>query len=64
MFDNVFFSSFFLLFLCGEIQKSKYHSNMGPPAWRADGGPTLKAGLVTVNFQGSGPVLLRNPISF
>ena len=27
--------------------------------WRADGGPTLNAGLVAAIFQGSGPVLLK-----
>ena len=31
--------------------------------WRADGVPTLNAGLVTLWFyRGSGPVLIRNPI--
>ena len=31
--------------------------------WRADGGPTLNAGLVALWFyRGSGPVLLRNSI--
>ena len=31
--------------------------------WWADGGPTLNAGLYTLEFyRGSGPILLRNPI--
>ena len=31
--------------------------------WRADGGPTLNAGLVALWFyRGSGPVLLRKPL--
>ena len=54
------------LFLVDEGREGPNTTLRGPSMafrWRADGGPTLNAGLVALwFFRGSGPVLLRNPI--
>ena len=70
----LFFCCFFFCCCCLGERGSKYHYKqtiIGPPAKRhlngvsrrADGGPTLIAGLVALWFyRGSGTKLLRNPI--
>ena len=68
-------SNFDYVFLVDERREDPNTTKSGPSSarqrnaiymvfrWRADGGPTVNAGLVALWFyRASGPVLLRNPI--